>query len=237
MKAGLIVSDKDGEVEEVPGAFLPPNSALLGAWCRVERKDKVPTYISLGLNEYKKDNTFWKTMPATMIRKCAITQALDEAFPGHMAGLSGDQEFELATDDETVEREARVIDPAAAGSTPEVNDLHGTEDLFTNDPHRTQEKTPETPKADNEWENLGSGGEMPISEGPGVDTETGEILTDDIPRNVATVTELMHVIDITGWGVQRFETDVLRGRRLSDVLKNRTIQQVYQAFKEALKEA
>ena len=113
MESGLMLVDEDGKLSRRAGALVPPGHTLIGSWCQVKRRGKEPTYIDLTLGEYQKDNQFWKRMPATMIRKCAIVQALDEAFPGYMAGLQGSQEFELAADQETASR-SRVVEGEVA---------------------------------------------------------------------------------------------------------------------------
>jgi uncharacterized protein CbrC (UPF0167 family) len=45
------------------------------------------------LSEYNKGFALWKTMPATMIRKVAIVQALREAFPETLSGMYSEDEI------------------------------------------------------------------------------------------------------------------------------------------------
>jgi phage recombination protein Bet len=86
-KAGIIVSDGD-KIEEREGTFLKKGDELLGGWAEVFRKDrKMPFKYSVSLKEYDKQQSTWKIMPATMIRKCALVGGLREAFPGTFSGM------------------------------------------------------------------------------------------------------------------------------------------------------
>ena len=124
MEAGLIVS-RGNEVKEVPGAFMVPGDKLLGGWAKVRRKGKDPTFISVSLSEYDNTRRQWKQMPATMIRKVAVVQALREAFPNDMAGLQGGGEFDLAEERQVVEgevvdrRTGEIVDGAASAPEPQ----------------------------------------------------------------------------------------------------------------------
>lgn len=97
LEAGIIVgkgSDKDFSFEFRNGAFyFPHNEKLLGGWAKVQRKDREkPITIEIPIQEYLKRNRDgkvnkqWATMPATMIRKVALVQALREAFPNALGG-------------------------------------------------------------------------------------------------------------------------------------------------------
>lgn len=87
-EAGIVVEDKDGELIERKGAIMKSTDKLVGGWCRVKRKDRTyPSEVQLSLSEFGKGQSTWKTMPANMIRKTAIVNALREAFPGTLKGL------------------------------------------------------------------------------------------------------------------------------------------------------
>lgn len=93
-KAGIYVQKKDGSLDKRTGALMLSGETLVGGWAEVYRKDqKVPVEISVSFEEYvgrKSDGTVngqWKKMPATMIRKVALVQALREAFPADFQGL------------------------------------------------------------------------------------------------------------------------------------------------------
>ncbi len=79
---GVIV-EFEGEIRDIEGTVFSDGDALIGGWCTVYRKDRrVPTKKRIQLKEFDKGQAMWKTMPAYMINKCAITRALNDAFPG-----------------------------------------------------------------------------------------------------------------------------------------------------------
>lgn len=96
-EAGVIV-DHDGEIEYRPGQLVLKNEELIGGWASVHRKDKKYPYRSeASLREYvattrdkvtgqDRPNQTWTKMPATMIRKVALVQALRESFPSDLGG-------------------------------------------------------------------------------------------------------------------------------------------------------
>lgn len=88
LKAGVIVVNNNG-VEFRNGAFTVPDfDQLVGGWCEVYRKDRdIPVRVEISLSEFSKGQSTWKTMPATMIRKTAIVNALREAFPETLGAL------------------------------------------------------------------------------------------------------------------------------------------------------
>lgn len=97
--AGVIATDSAGAVIERSGAAVFPGETLVGGWAKVYRADrKVPTCMAVTLAEYAKVNARgelqknWRDMPATMIRKVALVQALREAFPEQLQGLYSEEE-------------------------------------------------------------------------------------------------------------------------------------------------
>lgn len=88
--AGIIVRDKETrEISHREGCFyIPEDEELLGGWAQVHAKNvEHPVMSKVSLNEYAKRGkngreTTWDAMPATMIRKVALVQALREAFQG-----------------------------------------------------------------------------------------------------------------------------------------------------------
>ncbi|MCP0886957.1 phage recombination protein Bet [Ligilactobacillus sp. WILCCON 0076] len=87
IKAGIIVLRKD-EIVYSNGAFKLKDDDLVGAWAEVYRKDrKEPHRVEISVDEFNKSQSTWKTMPATMIRKTAMVNALREAFPEALGGL------------------------------------------------------------------------------------------------------------------------------------------------------
>ena len=99
MRAGIFVRPKaGGELEHREGTFyLPSEEVLLGGWAEVYRKDrKVPMKAEVSLAEYNNGRRNWGKMPATMIRKVAMVQALREAFPQNLGGMYDSAEMEQA---------------------------------------------------------------------------------------------------------------------------------------------
>ncbi len=93
---GIVVLNNRKEIVKKEGACVYPGETLVGAWCRVhyirhgaERK----AYREVALAEYNKGQSSWKQMPATMLQKTAIAQALREAFPVEYAGLYEETEM------------------------------------------------------------------------------------------------------------------------------------------------
>lgn len=91
--AGILVcTPLDKKIEERVGTVCVDGEKLIGGWARVTRKDMTqPFEIRVSLNEYikivdGKPQRNWATMPATMIRKVALVQALREAFTKELGG-------------------------------------------------------------------------------------------------------------------------------------------------------
>ncbi|GFH39827.1 phage recombination protein Bet [Lactococcus insecticola] len=80
-EAGIVVM-RDGQLVEQKGSLSLPTDELIGGWARIYRDDRdVPVESVVSLKEYSKGQSTWKTMPATMIRKVALVNAIREAFP------------------------------------------------------------------------------------------------------------------------------------------------------------
>lgn len=94
-KSGIVVL-RGSEVIQKEGTCLYPGESLIGGWCRVFRE--MPngrmdeSYKEVGLEEYDKKQANWKTKPATMIEKVAVSQALRAAFPSDYTGLYTSEE-------------------------------------------------------------------------------------------------------------------------------------------------
>ncbi|HEL0787327.1 phage recombination protein Bet [Streptococcus equi subsp. zooepidemicus] len=87
-EAGVVAVDEDGVMHERKGALLLPGDTLVGGWARVYRKNfKVPVEIFVSREEYDKKQSTWNAMPATMIRKTALVNALREAFPEDLGNM------------------------------------------------------------------------------------------------------------------------------------------------------
>jgi len=81
-RAGIIVcTGKDRELEYREGTFLMKGEELVGAWAEVFRKDRShPFKSAVSRAEYDTGKSNWQRMPATMLRKVSLVQALREAF-------------------------------------------------------------------------------------------------------------------------------------------------------------
>lgn len=87
-EAGVVTVDEEGIMHERKGAIMLPGDTLVGGWARVYRKNfKVPVEIFVSRDEYDKKQSTWNAMPATMIRKTALVNALREAFPEDLSNM------------------------------------------------------------------------------------------------------------------------------------------------------
>lgn len=135
-EAGVIVQKEDGTIEYRKGALVLPKETLVGGWARVYRKDwEVPMEISVGLEEYQRYNnkgdlmTNWQKMPATMIRKVALVQALREAIPEEFGGLYSPEEMPI--DDSTLDSTPVNVEAVIENKSEkdELNDLASQKQL------------------------------------------------------------------------------------------------------------
>lgn len=127
-RAGIIVQLQGNKgIERRPGTFYMKDAGenLLGAFCDVYIKGwEFPLEHTVSYGEFKKTTNTWKDMPATMLRKVALVQALREAFPEDFRGLYSEEE--MPVDDAALDREPVVIDDAAAEADAEVIDAEET---------------------------------------------------------------------------------------------------------------
>lgn len=93
-KAGIIVQSERG-IEKREGTFyLKGQENLVGGWASIYIKDlDVPFDHTVALSEFNKGTATWKNMPAIMIRKVALVQALREAFPDDLSQLYAAEEM------------------------------------------------------------------------------------------------------------------------------------------------
>ena len=128
-KAGVIVKHKDGDVERMEGAFKLPDDLLLGGWAEVYRDDKdVPAKITVSMAEYDRNQSTWKKMPCTMIRKVAIAQAMREAFPIQLGAMYIPEEKGVPEDvpyEDVTDKLKKEIDADANGQVISVEDGDG----------------------------------------------------------------------------------------------------------------
>lgn len=93
---GVVYADRDGNVQHREGqaVYKQLGEVLLGAWCRVYREGRKPTYAEVSLDEYTTGKSLWSTKPAVMIDKVAQATALRHAYPQEMSGLYEASEIE-----------------------------------------------------------------------------------------------------------------------------------------------
>lgn len=117
VSAGLIVlrnTNGKAELKYTKGAFKLPNDQIMGAWAEVRRTDRSqPHHIEISIQEFSKNQSTWKSMPATMIRKTAIVNALREAFPETLGGM-------YTEDDKNPEDTSAVAAPANEQKTKQL---------------------------------------------------------------------------------------------------------------------
>ncbi len=91
-KAGVVVI-RGGKLEHKEGSavYKMLDETLVGGWCRVFREmpngSIAETYQEVSLEEYSTGKSNWVAKPGTMIRKCAISQAIRGAYPNEYEGL------------------------------------------------------------------------------------------------------------------------------------------------------
>lgn len=103
-ESGIVVM-REGKASESQGSLVLPGETLVGGWCVVHRKGATDLKRVVGLAEYNKGQSLWKTMPATMIEKVAIGQAVRRAFPEDFLAFQGLAERMAVTVDEQVGEE------------------------------------------------------------------------------------------------------------------------------------
>ena len=92
--AGVAVVTQKNEYQEREGTIVLPGERLVGGWCAVGREGwQNPFKATVNLSEYNTGKSMWAKMPATMIRKVAIVQALREAFPDKFQGMYDQSEM------------------------------------------------------------------------------------------------------------------------------------------------
>lgn len=114
-KAGIIVwNESEKKSEEREGTIVLPGEQLVGGWARVFLKSMDnPFYVSIPLreriqyNSEGKPNSVWAKQPGSMIRKCALSEALKDAFPEDLGNLYSPEEVaemdEVKLDENVVE--------------------------------------------------------------------------------------------------------------------------------------
>jgi phage recombination protein Bet len=173
MKAGVVIKDKNGKIIEKEGAIVNDDELLIGGWALVYNKEyKSPITIKVSMKEYakrKKDGTLnktWAALPATMIRKVAIVQALREAFPDEFSGMyvqeEMDQQNNIAINTKKAEQKDKLKDllltNGCENDTTILNEIPSTEiptvdaDGVVVDKEATKSKKPDAKPAEQEYD-------------------------------------------------------------------------------------
>ena len=195
MQAGCIVV-RNNEVVETKGAFVLPKDDLVGGWATVKRDDRdVPITVQISFNEFSKGQSTWKSMPANMIRKTAIVNALREAFPNDLGAMYTEEDAQTqvstnsATNDQNKpEPKQNVADlvndtdpikkPAKAKKkVKDVTPTEGEEVSSTKAPQST-EKQPKDKMSEEEakraYEDIKNGGIDDIEAEPDIEDDSKE---------------------------------------------------------------
>lgn len=103
---GIVILNRNGEVEMRVGTIKLADEELLGGWCKVYMANlKYPVTVTASLNEYAKMDkdgklqATWKTKTCMMIEKVAIVRALKEAMTEEFGGTYAAEEFGDAEED------------------------------------------------------------------------------------------------------------------------------------------
>lgn len=91
-----ITVKRGNEILQKEGCCVYPGEELIGGWCKVffvrAGKERV-AFKEVAFSEYNKGMANWKSKPATMINKVAISQCAREAFPKDFEGLYSEDEL------------------------------------------------------------------------------------------------------------------------------------------------
>lgn len=125
MEAGITVL-ANGALQRRDGSLLLQGEQLVGGWCKVYVDGyETPMFDEVSFSEYNTGKSNWARIPATMIRKVAITHALREAFPEDLGGLYGEEEMSRTVeqrneqDTEPIEAQAVVVETPQPEKKPE----------------------------------------------------------------------------------------------------------------------
>ncbi|GAA0735372.1 phage recombination protein Bet [Clostridium oceanicum] len=137
-RAGIIIV-RDKKVMELEGCFKLSSDTLVGGWAEVFVEGKEKSIVSkVSIAEYGKHQSTWKSMPATMIRKVALVQALREAFPGDIGALYSKEEMGI-DESKIVDVHQEVKEEIKEEANKEVIDIEDTEPV-KNEKHKEEKE-------------------------------------------------------------------------------------------------
>lgn len=124
-KAGVIVV-RDNQIIHSPGAFALPTDQIVGGWAEVKRDDREePIHVEISFKEFSKGQATWKDMPANMIRKTALVNALREAFPDTL-GLLYTEDDKSETNTVNAPQEPKKVTAKQNGASALINRVVGS---------------------------------------------------------------------------------------------------------------
>lgn len=130
-EAGLIIQ-RNNQLMEVEGSFKLPQDALLGGWAKIYRKGiKEPNVTRVSMTEYSQGKSTWGKMPATMIRKVAIVQAIRETYPNEFGGMYIEEEIfkePIVIEEKIVKKEKNFSNKANKKTLPGQNEEQEVDD-------------------------------------------------------------------------------------------------------------
>ena len=124
-KAGVIVV-RDNQVIYSQGAFALPTDQIVGGWAEVKRDDREePIHVEISFKEFSKGQATWKDMPANMIRKTALVNALREAFPDTLGSLYTEDD-KSETNTVNASQEPKKVTAKQNGASALINRVVGS---------------------------------------------------------------------------------------------------------------
>lgn len=156
-KAGIVVFNSKGEIEEREGTIIiDGKEQLLGGWAIVFRKDRDNEYkVTINFDEFakRKNNgelqSTWQSMPANMIRKSALVNALREAYPDQLGAMYTEDEPNLTEVQAVKEEKNKKTEEILEGFKTQVKDSEATEQEYETKA-TAETKTVETVKGEKE---------------------------------------------------------------------------------------
>lgn len=99
-EAGVMLIRNQQLIKEL-GSFKLPSDQLVGGWADVHTVDGKTFPIQVLLSEYDSNQSTWKKLQLTMIRKVALVQALREAYPEQFGGTYDSSEMQSVIDEKS----------------------------------------------------------------------------------------------------------------------------------------
>lgn len=136
-----IVVQRGNDIIKKEGCCPYPGEKLIGGWCKVHYNragQERQAYKEVSLDEYSSGKANWRSKPATMIAKVAVSQCVREAFPKDYEGLYSEDEM-IASGAIPIDENGNVIGTANDGPVATVGSFTDVPD-DDQDPIITQEQ-------------------------------------------------------------------------------------------------